>query len=406
MRFVDEAVITVEAGDGGNGVASFRREKFVPFGGPDGGDGGRGGCIYVEANDDTSTLVDFRYTRKYRAERGKNGRGANCAGRGGESVVLKVPMGTTIVDVESGDIIGDLTEDGQQIIVAMGGDGGLGNTHFKSSTNRSPRKCTHGIKGEFREIRLELKVLADVGLLGMPNAGKSTFIRAVSAAKPKVADYPFTTMVPNLGVVDADSHRSFVMADIPGLIEGASEGAGLGIRFLKHLARTRILLHIVDVQPIDGSDPAHNAKAILQELKNFSPTLAKLPIVLVLNKVDQLTDDTQEEWCNHLLEEMQWEGPVFQTSGLMSEGTKDVVYYLMDEIEQQQEREAENPAYAAEVKAFRDQLEAETREQTIAAKEAYREMRRQQRLEGLLTDDEDDEDEDGDDGDMEVFYVR
>ena len=406
MRFVDEAVITVEAGDGGNGVASFRREKFVPFGGPDGGDGGRGGCIYVEANDDTSTLVDFRYTRKYRAERGKNGRGANCAGRGGESVVLKVPMGTTIVDVESGDIIGDLTEDGQQIIVAMGGDGGLGNTHFKSSTNRSPRKCTHGIKGEFREIRLELKVLADVGLLGMPNAGKSTFIRAVSAAKPKVADYPFTTMVPNLGVVDADSHRSFVMADIPGLIEGASEGAGLGIRFLKHLARTRILLHIVDVQPIDGSDPAHNAKAILQELKNFSPTLAKLPIVLVLNKVDQLTDDTQEEWCNHLLEEMQWEGPVFQTSGLMSEGTKDVVYYLMDEIEQQQEREAEDPAYAAEVKAFRDQLEAETREQTIAAKEAYREMRRQQRLEGLLTDDEDDEDEDVDDGDMEVFYVR
>ena len=406
MRFVDEAVITVEAGDGGNGVASFRREKFVPFGGPDGGDGGRGGCIYVEANDDTSTLVDFRYTRKYRAERGKNGRGANCAGRGGESVVLKVPRGTTIVDVESGDIIGDLTEDGQQIIVAMGGDGGLGNTHFKSSTNRSPRKCTHGIKGEFREIRLELKVLADVGLLGMPNAGKSTFIRAVSAAKPKVADYPFTTMVPNLGVVDADSHRSFVMADIPGLIEGASEGAGLGIRFLKHLARTRILLHIVDVQPIDGSDPAHNAKAILQELKNFSPTLAKLPIVLVLNKVDQLTDDTQEEWCNHLLEEMQWEGPVFQTSGLMSEGTKDVVYYLMDEIEQQQEREAEDPAYAAEVKAFRDQLEAETREQTIAAKEAYREMRRQQRLEGLLTDDEDDEDEDGDDGDMEVFYVR
>lgn len=406
MRFVDEAVITVEAGDGGNGVASFRREKFVPFGGPDGGDGGRGGCIYVEANDNTSTLVDFRYTRKYRAERGKNGRGANCAGRGGESVVLKVPMGTTIVDVESGDIIGDLTEDGQQIIVAMGGDGGLGNTHFKSSTNRSPRKCTHGIKGEFREIRLELKVLADVGLLGMPNAGKSTFIRAVSAAKPKVADYPFTTMVPNLGVVDADSHRSFVMADIPGLIEGASEGAGLGIRFLKHLARTRILLHIVDVQPIDGSDPAHNAKAILQELKNFSPTLAKLPIVLVLNKVDQLTDDTQEEWCNHLLEEMQWEGPVFQTSGLMSEGTKDVVYYLMDEIEQQQEREAEDPAYAAEVKAFRDQLEAETREQTIAAKEAYREMRRQQRLEGLLTDDEDDEDEDGDDGDMEVFYVR
>ena len=406
MRFVDEAVITVEAGDGGNGVASFRREKFVPFGGPDGGDGGRGGCIYVQADDDTGTLVDYRYTRKFRAERGKNGRGANCSGRGGESVVLKVPVGTTIVDVESGDIIGDLVADGQQVMVALGGDGGLGNTHFKSSTNRSPRKCTHGIKGEFREVRLELKVLADVGLLGMPNAGKSTFIRAVSAAKPKVADYPFTTMIPNLGVVDADSHRSFVMADIPGLIEGASEGAGLGIRFLKHLARTRILLHIVDVQPIDGSDPAYNAKAILQELKNFSPTLTKLPVVLVLNKVDQLDNDTQDEWCNHLLEEMQWEGPVFQTSGLMSEGTKEVVYYLMDEIEQQREREQEDPEYAAEVKAFREQLEAETREQTIAAKEAYREMRRQQRLAGLLADDDEDEYDEGDDGEMEVFYVR
>ena len=406
MRFVDEAVITVEAGDGGNGVASFRREKFVPFGGPDGGDGGRGGCIYVQADDDTGTLVDYRYTRKFRAERGKNGRGANCSGRGGESVVLKVPVGTTIVDVESGDIIGDLVADGQQVMVALGGDGGLGNTHFKSSTNRSPRKCTHGIKGEFREVRLELKVLADVGLLGMPNAGKSTFIRAVSAAKPKVADYPFTTMIPNLGVVDADSHRSFVMADIPGLIEGASEGAGLGIRLLKHLARTRILLHIVDVQPIDGSDPAYNAKAILQELKNFSPTLTKLPVVLVLNKVDQLDNDTQDEWCNHLLEEMQWEGPVFQTSGLMSEGTKEVVYYLMDEIEQQREREQEDPEYAAEVKAFREQLEAETREQTIAAKEAYREMLRQQRLAGLLADDDEDEDDEGDDGEMEVFYVR
>ncbi|NNH37503.1 Obg family GTPase CgtA [Acinetobacter terrae] len=406
MRFVDEAVITVEAGDGGNGVASFRREKFVPFGGPDGGDGGRGGNIYVEAGNDTTTLVDYRYTRKFRAERAKNGRGANCSGRGGEDTVLKVPVGTTIVDTESGDIIGDLVADGQRVLVAAGGEGGLGNTHFKSSTNRSPRKCTTGTKGEYREIRLELKVLADVGLLGMPNAGKSTFIRAVSAAKPKVADYPFTTMVPNLGVVDADSHRSFVMADIPGLIEGASEGAGLGIRFLKHLARTRILLHIVDVQPIDGSDPVHNAHAILQELKNFSPTLAKLPVVLVLNKVDQLDQDTKEEWCKHLLEEMHWEGPVFQTSGLMSEGTKEVVYYLMDQIEQQREREVEDPEYAAEMKAFRDQLEAETREQTIAAKEAYREMRRQQRLAGLLAEEEDDEEDEDDDNDVEVFYVR
>ncbi|NAS05222.1 Obg family GTPase CgtA [Acinetobacter haemolyticus] len=405
MRFVDEAVITVEAGDGGNGVASFRREKFVPFGGPDGGDGGRGGSIYIQADDDTSTLVDYRYTRRYRAERGKNGSGANCSGRGGEDVILKVPVGTTIVDTESGDIIGDLVADGQRVKVANGGDGGLGNTHFKSSTNRAPRKCTHGIKGEYREVRLELKVLADVGLLGMPNAGKSTFIRAVSAAKPKVADYPFTTMVPNLGVVDADRHRSFVMADIPGLIEGAAEGAGLGIRFLKHLARTRILLHIVDVQPIDGSDPVHNARAILAELEKFSPTLAKLPVVLVLNKLDQLPEESREEWCQHILDELQWKGPVFKTSGLMSEGTKEVVYYLMDQIEQQREREVEDPEYAAEVKAFRDQLEAETREQTIAAKEAYRALRKAQREAGL-EDDEDDFDDEDDDSGVESVYVR
>ncbi|EXR49965.1 Obg family GTPase CgtA [Acinetobacter baumannii] len=405
MRFVDEAVITVEAGDGGNGVASFRREKFVPFGGPDGGDGGRGGSIYIQADDDTSTLVDYRYTRKFRAERGKNGAGANCTGRGGEDVVLKVPVGTTIVDTDSGDIIGDLVEDGQRVMVASGGEGGLGNTHFKSSTNRAPRKCTTGTKGEFREIRLELKVLADVGLLGMPNAGKSTFIRAVSAAKPKVADYPFTTMVPNLGVVDADRHRSFVMADIPGLIEGAAEGAGLGIRFLKHLARTRILLHIIDVQPIDGSDPAHNAKAIMNELAKFSPTLAKLPIVLVLNKLDQIAEESREEWCQHILDELQWTGPVFKTSGLLEEGTKEVVYYLMDQIEQQREREVEDPEYAAEVRAFREQLEAETREQTIVAKEAYRAMRKAQRLESMM-DDDDDFDDDEDDGDVESIYVR
>ena len=402
MRFVDEAVITVEAGDGGNGVASFRREKFVPFGGPDGGDGGRGGSVYLQADDDTSTLVDFRYTRRFRAERGKNGSGANCSGRGGEDVILKVPVGTTIVDMDSGDIIGDLVADGQRVMVASGGDGGLGNTHFKSSTNRAPRQCTHGQKGESREVRLELKVLADVGLLGMPNAGKSTFIRSVSAAKPKVADYPFTTMVPNLGVVDVDRHRSFVMADIPGLIEGAADGAGLGIRFLKHLARTRILLHIVDVQPIDGSDPVHNARAIFAELEKFSPTLAQLPIVLVLNKLDQLAEDTRDEWCQHILKELQWEGAVFQTSGLLDQGTKEVVYHLMGQIEEQKMLENDDPEYAAEAKAFREQLEEETREQTLAAKEAYRAKRKAQR-EGNEVD-EDDEDED--DGDMEVVYVR
>ena len=403
MKFVDEVSIKVKAGDGGNGCMSFRREKFIENGGPNGGDGGDGGSIYMIADENLNTLVDYRYTRHFDAQRGSNGGSTDCTGRKGEDLELRVPVGTTVIDAGTQEIIGDLTKAGQRLLVVHGGWHGLGNTRFKSSTNRAPRQTTPGKPGEQRDLKLELKVLADVGLLGLPNAGKSTFIRSVSAAKPKVADYPFTTLVPNLGVVSVDRWKSFVIADIPGLIEGASEGAGLGIRFLKHLARTRILLHIVDVQPIDGSDPAYNAKAILGELEKFSPTLSKLPIVLVLNKVDQLADDTRDEWCQHILDEMQWDGPVFKTSGLMSEGTKPVVYYLMDQIEQQRERELEDPDYAAEVKAFREQLEAETREQTIAAKEAYREMRRQQRLAGLLADDEDD---DEDDGEMEVFYVR
>lgn len=405
MRFVDEAVITVQAGDGGNGVASFRREKFIPFGGPDGGDGGKGGDVIIIADDDTNTLVDYRYTRRFRAERGKNGRGANCAGHGGADIVIKVPVGTTVVDVASGDVIGDMLEDKQRLLVAAGGRGGLGNTHFKSSTNRSPRQHTSGIPGEVREIRLELKVLADVGLLGMPNAGKSTFIRAVSAAKPKVADYPFTTLVPNLGVVDVDRHRSFVMADIPGLIEGAAEGAGLGIRFLKHLARTRILLHIIDVQPIDGSDAAHNAQAIMDELAKFSPALAELPVVLVLNKLDQIPQETHNEWCTHIVAELGWTGPVFRCSGLTGEGTKQVVYYLMDQIEQEMEREAEDPDFAEAKREFRERLEQETRENALAAKEAYKAARRAARL-GQDHDDDDDFDDDDDEGGMEVIYAR
>lgn len=404
MRFVDEAVISVQAGDGGNGVASFRREKFIPFGGPDGGDGGKGGNILLIADDDANTLVDYRYTRKFRAERGKNGQGANCSGRGGADVVLKVPVGTTVVDVASGDVIGDMVEDGHRLLVAAGGQGGLGNTHFKSSTNRSPRQCTSGSPGELREIRLELKVLADVGLLGLPNAGKSTFIRAVSAAKPKVADYPFTTLVPNLGVVDVDRHRSFVMADIPGLIAGAAEGAGLGIRFLKHLARTRILLHIVDVQPIDGSDPANNAKAIFAELKKFSPALAELPVVLVLNKLDQIPADSHNEWCTHIVAELGWTGPVFRCSGLTGEGTKAIVYHLMDQIEQERELEVEDPDFAQAKKEFRERLEQETRENSLAAKEAYKEARRAARLGG--DDDDDNWDDDDSEGGMEVIYVR
>lgn len=408
MRFVDEAVITVQAGDGGNGVASFRREKFIPFGGPDGGDGGKGGDVIIIADDDTNTLVDYRYTRRFRAERGKNGRGANCSGHGGDDIVIKVPVGTTVVDVASGDVIGDMLEDKQRLLVAAGGRGGLGNTHFKSSTNRSPRQHTSGIPGEIREIRLELKVLADVGLLGLPNAGKSTFIRAVSAAKPKVADYPFTTLVPNLGVVDVDRHRSFVMADIPGLIEGAAEGAGLGIRFLKHLARTRILLHIIDVQPIDGSDPAENAKAIINELTKFSPALAELPMVLVLNKLDQIPQETHNEWCTHIVAELGWTGPVFRCSGLTGEGTKQVVYYLMDQIEQEQEREQEDPDFAQAKKEFRERLEEETRENALAAKEAYKAARRAARLGEDHDDDFDDDDfdDDDDEGGMEVIYAR
>lgn len=407
MRFVDEAVITVQAGDGGNGVASFRREKFIPFGGPDGGDGGKGGDVIIIADDDTNTLVDYRYTRRFRAERGKNGRGANCSGHGGDDIVIKVPVGTTVVDVSSGDVIGDMLEDKQRLLVAAGGRGGLGNTHFKSSTNRSPRQCTSGIPGELREIRLELKVLADVGLLGLPNAGKSTFIRAVSAAKPKVADYPFTTLVPNLGVVDVDRHRSFVMADIPGLIAGAAEGAGLGIRFLKHLARTRILLHIIDVQPIDGSDPAENAKAIINELTKFSPALADLPMVLVLNKLDQIPPETHNEWCTHIVAELGWTGPVFRCSGLTKEGTMQVAYYLMDQIEQEQEREQEDPDFAQAKKEFRERLEEETRENALAAKEAYKAARRAARLGEDQDDDFDDDDfDDDDEGGMEVVYAR
>lgn len=404
MRFVDEAVISVQAGDGGNGVASFRREKFIPMGGPDGGDGGKGGDILLVADDDCNTLVDFRYTRKFRAERGKNGQGANCAGRGAPDIVLRVPVGTTVVDVASGDVIGDMVTNGQTLLIAAGGRGGLGNTHFKSSTNRAPRKCTTGFPGEQRDVRLELKVIADVGLLGLPNAGKSTFIRAVSAAKPKVADYPFTTIVPNLGVVDVDRHRSFVMADIPGLIEGAADGAGLGVRFLKHLARTRTLLHLVDVEPMDGSNPVHNVQVIQTELARFSPALAELPVVLVLNKLDQVLEEEHDALCDQIVTELGWTGPVFRTSGLTGEGTRQVLYYLMDQIEQEQEREAEDPDFAIAQRERRQRLEQETRENALALHEAQREARRAAREAGEW-DDDDFDDFDDEDG-PEVIYSR
>ena len=273
MKFVDETEIRVEAGDGGSGAMSFRREKYVPFGGPDGGDGGDGGNIYLEADENLNTLIDYQFERFHRAERGTNGRGANCTGKKGEDMCLKVPVGTRARDIDTDEMLGDLTENGQQLLVAKGGFHGLGNARFKTSTNRAPRQKTLGTPGEVRQLKLELMLLADVGLLGLPNAGKSTFIRSVSAAKPKVADYPFTTLVPNLGVVRPAMNKSFVIADIPGLIEGAADGAGLGIQFLKHLERCRVLLHIIDILPVDGSDPVENAKAIIGELAKYSPKL-------------------------------------------------------------------------------------------------------------------------------------
>ncbi|MGX8219584.1 Obg family GTPase CgtA [Psychrobacter celer] len=401
MRFIDEAVVTVKAGDGGNGIASFRREKYVPRGGPDGGDGGSGGDVYVIADDNTNTLVDYRYTRRYDAKRGENGQSKNCSGKGSEDIYLPVPVGTTVVDTETDEVLGDLVEIGQTLLVAKGGDGGLGNTHFKSSTNQAPRKATSGFEGELKVLKFELKVVADVGLVGLPNAGKSTFIRQVSAAKPKVADYPFTTLVPNLGVVDIGRHRSFVMADIPGLIEGASEGAGLGIRFLKHVARTRRLLHLVDVKPVDGSDPVENARVILNELERFSPELANLPQILVLNKIDQVAEEDLNELCTHIVAELGWTGMVFRTSTLTGEGVDAIKYHLMNDIEREREREIEDPIFAEAQKERFARLEEEVRLNTEAQREAYRAARRAAR-EGIdNSDDRLDDDEDG----VEVVYV-
>lgn len=403
MRFIDEAIVTVKAGDGGNGIVSFRREKYVPKGGPDGGDGGKGGDVYVIADDNTNTLVDYRFTRRFEAKRGENGGSKNCSGRGADDVYLTVPIGTTVVDVETDSVIGDLIAKGQTLLVAKGGDGGLGNTHFKSSTNQAPRRATSGFAGELKQLKLELKVVADVGLIGLPNAGKSTFIRQVSAARPKVANYPFTTLVPNLGVVDVGRHRSFVMADIPGLIAGASQGAGLGIRFLKHVARTRRLLHLVDVQPIDGSDPISNARVILHELAAFSPELADLPQILILNKIDQIPEEAREAMRARIVEGLDWQGEVFMTSTLTGEGVDAVVWHLMNAIEAEREREQEDPEYAAAQRERFLRLESEVRQNSEAQKQAYRAQRKAQR-EGVQADNLDDDDFDDDDG-VEVVYA-
>ena len=342
MKFVDEANIIVEAGKGGNGIVSFRREKYIPKGGPNGGDGGDGGSVFLIADNDLNTLADFRFERFYKAENGQNGMSKNCTGKKGDDLYVKVPAGTIIRDINTDEIIGDLKTPGQSLKVAQGGFHGLGNTRFKSSVNQAPRQCTAGTPGERRDLHLELQVLADVGLLGMPNAGKSTFIRSVSAAKPKVADYPFTTLHPNLGVVKVDTYKSFVVADIPGLIEGAAEGAGLGIQFLKHLSRTGLLLHIVDAAPLDENiDPAEEVKKIEAELAKYSDKLAQQPRWLVLNKLDLLSEEAQKATCEKILQDLNWQGPYFTISALKSEGTKELTHKIMQYLDDKKASEQE-----------------------------------------------------------------
>ena len=334
MKFIDEAKIYVAAGDGGNGMASFRREKYIPRGGPNGGDGGRGGNVFVVADRNINTLIDYRYTRKLIAQNGEKGGTADCYGKAGEDIHLRMPVGTVITDATSGEVIADLDAHDKAVMIAKGGRGGLGNIHFKSSTNRAPRQCTQGEPGEERDLKLELKVLADVGLLGLPNAGKSTFIRAVSAARPKVADYPFTTLHPNLGVVRVEESKSFVIADVPGLIEGAADGAGLGIRFLKHLSRTRLLLHIVDLAPPDpDADPVHDAKAIVAELEKYSPELAAKPRWLILNKLDLIPEEEREERIAAFLKAYGHDDRWFGIAAISGEGCRPVVYAIYEALQ-------------------------------------------------------------------------
>ena len=353
MKFIDESKIEVIAGDGGNGAASFRREKYIAKGGPDGGDGGWGGSVYALADRNINTLVDYRFARMHRARNGESGRGADCYGKGADDIVLRMPVGTVITDIETGALIADLAHDGQKALLAQGGKGGLGNLHFKSSTNRAPRQCTPGDEGERRELRLELKVLADVGLLGMPNAGKSTFIRAVSAARPKVADYPFTTLHPNLGVVRVSPEKSFVIADIPGLIEGAAEGAGLGHQFLRHLARTRLLLHLVDIAPMyEGTDPVHEAHAILNELRKYDEALYNKPRWLVLNKLDLLQD--KDEKVAAFLQEFGGHERHFAISAINGDGCKELTYAIMEHLDQVAAQEAEAVAESAQESGIDD----------------------------------------------------
>ncbi|MCC8419437.1 Obg family GTPase CgtA [Photorhabdus thracensis] len=391
MKFVDEARILVVAGDGGNGCVSFRREKYIPKGGPDGGDGGDGGDVYLLADENLNTLIDYRFEKSFRAERGQNGQSRDCTGKRGQDITIKVPVGTRIRDVATGEVLGDMIRHEQRLMVAKGGFHGLGNTRFKSSVNRAPRQRTMGTSGETRELMLELMLLADVGMLGMPNAGKSTFIRAVSAAKPKVADYPFTTLVPNLGVVRMDNEQSFVVADIPGLIEGASDGAGLGIRFLKHLERCRVLLHLIDICPVDESDPVENARIIVNELQQYSEKLAEKPRWLVFNKVDLLEPEEAKQRAQAIADELGWEGDFYMISAINRLGVKELCWDIMEFMKTKPRNMSttEDEAQPEKVEFMWDDYHKEQLEQVSEADDDW----------------DDDWDEDDDEG-VEVIYKR
>ena len=385
MKFVDEALIRVEAGDGGNGIISFRREKFVAKGGPNGGDGGDGGDVYLVADSNLNTLVDYQFEKLHIAQRGQNGMSTNCTGKRGDDLVLRVPVGTRAIDVDTNEVLGDLTKNGLKLMVAKGGWHGLGNARFSSSTNRTPRKKTNGTPGEVRNLRLELLLLADVGMLGLPNAGKSTFIRAVSSAKPKVADYPFTTLVPNLGVVRTESSKSFVIADIPGLIEGAAEGAGLGIQFLKHLERCGLLMHMIDVLPADGSDPAENARVIIHELGKYSDKLANKPRWLIFNKIDLVLEDELEIIKKSVIDAIGWEGPVYQVSAASRTHTD---------------------ALCRDIQAYLDQLPKDAPKEQLLDPVQFKWDDYHADAMNLADDLDDDDDFDDDDYEVEVIYRR
>ena len=399
MKFVDEALITVEAGNGGAGCLSFRREKYLPKGGPEGGGGGHGGSVILMADENLNTLIDYRFQPRYRADNGRPGAGRNKTGAGGSDLVLKVPVGTAIYNDETNTLVGEVVADGDVMTVAEGGRGGLGNTRFKSSTNRAPRRTTPGTPGEAYKLRLELRLLADVGLVGLPNAGKSTLISQLSAAKPKIADYPFTTLVPQLGVVSLAPHRNFVIADIPGLISGAAEGAGLGTRFLKHLTRTRILLHLVDVAPIDEKDPVDVVETIADELEQFSPSLAARERWLILNKVDLVNADERDAFIDELKEAFNWPHPVHVISGVTGDGCELLAYNLMTRLEELAIERREDPDVEAAERAWLDQMAEEAHERIAE----LREVRRAQRK-GIDLEPEDDDDDD--EHEMEVIVVR